>query len=303
MLFRTAFWSTCALALIAFTAQPQEAYTITFKRAVKGSTTLEERTETRLEKFNFNELDPVPHGESANRTIIQSLSYRQTILDRPDADKAPTVLKRTYEKASTKLANQAKVLPYQGKTVLIEKKDGGYEFQYEGGDKIPGEDAALLQMEFADKRPEAEVQDVLFPKKAVKVGEQWSIDIPEFIKVFDFKSFDCDLAKSKGTGALIKAYKKDGRQFGDFAIRVELQVRMLKRDKAKDIEMLPGASMVMEIKGSSCIDGGLEDGNVVITTRFNAQGFIPPREMPRGQFSFANSMVREGKTREVTEKK
>src|SRR5262249_52032126 len=107
---------------------------------------------------------PRPDGE----TFV----YTQTILEKPDKSKPPTRVRRQYERSEKKSGGKTTQLEFQGKTVLIEKKDGKWRFQFEGGSELALEDAMIVYRDFHDDEtvPEDQIKRLL-PKKPVKVGE------------------------------------------------------------------------------------------------------------------------------------
>ena len=72
-------------------------------------------------------------------------------LDKPEGQR-PTSLRRHYDKAVAGAAGEVKSLGFEGKTVLIEEKDGQYSFKVKGGAELAGEDAAPLDKEFNQEK-------------------------------------------------------------------------------------------------------------------------------------------------------
>ncbi len=139
-----------------------------------------------------------------------------------------------------------------GKTVLIEKKDGKFTFRYEGGGDVTGAALAKLHSEFND--PDPSPDKLLLPRKAVAVGETWTIETDIFkkgLKPDAAKVFDLD--KVKATGKLLKAYKKNGAQFAVMEITLELPLRE-NSEIAKGYVVLGGKAI---LKGTmdACVDG------------------------------------------------
>src|SRR5262245_54471443 len=79
----------------------------------------------------------------------ETMVYTETILEKPDADKPATRRLREYETAQISEGEQRNLtLPYQGKTVLIEKKDGKWRYHVNNGPELTGEWAKYLENEF-----------------------------------------------------------------------------------------------------------------------------------------------------------
>src|SRR4051794_30211820 len=99
MIPRTACLTLAALLAAALPAAAQEKYDITLKDSPKGTTTLIEKKETENPKTVIQdnagkELKDVSQPAKAHHYV-----YRETILERTDADKKATKLKRQYTKA------------------------------------------------------------------------------------------------------------------------------------------------------------------------------------------------------------
>src|SRR5207249_2474259 len=151
-------------------------------------------------------------------------SYTATIVERPAGADYPTVVTRAYTKAEKVTAGQKQTLPVEGKTVRIEKAGNKYQFSLMGGGEVPAELAEDLNQEI--NRSEFRLRDKdTVPKQPVALNETWNVDPSLFVKSFgkdDGAMFDA--SKAKFSGKLVKAYKKDGRQFGVIEYTVELPV-------------------------------------------------------------------------------
>src|SRR5262249_47323679 len=115
-------------------------------------------------------------------------------------------------------------------------------------------------------------QSILLPKKAVKVNESWKIDPQMIIKKRerDYEGVKIDADKTVATGKLLKAYQKDGRQFGVMETHIEMPFRgamMLDNDTKAEID--PGAKMIIATKVDACIDGKSTSGDFDISTRMS----------------------------------
>src|SRR5262249_41330080 len=153
------------------------------------------------------DLDPI---KKETRTV-----YRETILEKPAGARLPTKLKRHYEKAEVTLDDTVTKLPYHGKTVLIEKKENGYRFSYEGGAELKDKEAALLAREFHKQETAPDFTKLYLPGQPVEVGESWKPDAAAILK--EYKTVDgpqADEAKVRATARLDRVHDKDGRRFG-----------------------------------------------------------------------------------------
>jgi len=118
---------------------------------------------------------------------------------------------RAYDKAIEKVGDMEKKHPYQGRTVVFARVEGKYVVSAEGEPKLEEKDLAALADE-ANRETGDKLREALLPKKAVKVGDKWSLPAKQLTKLMEGAPLDPDTVK--GEGKLIKAYKKDGKQFG-----------------------------------------------------------------------------------------
>jgi hypothetical protein len=272
-------------------ALAQDTYTIKTNRSTKGTTTREHKVETEVVNSKVTDLGGKVLEEEASTTTVTS-TFEQTVLERPDLKKKPTVLKRTYEKAIVKEGKETKQLPYEGKSILIEKKDGKYHYRYASGGDINGHAAKWLDKEFKDDEEKSDVdfEQLLLPTKAVAVGESWKISMTELVKDLEKKGIKVQADKSTGTGTLLKAYKKDGRQFGDLHFKLDFPLKSLKV-KDSEISFQLGSTIVIEAKTSVCIDGSLEDLSSILSWQWKGTGVTPPdNPQVRVEFSIRSTV-------------
>jgi hypothetical protein len=263
-----------AWAFFASSTSAQETYNILLKKSAKGSTTHKEMTEHNKEAVKVSNSNGVSLEESKKEQTV-NLVFDETILERPDAKKTATSRKRFYQKATTKIGDETTVLPYQGKTVFIEKKGDSFQFRYENGDEITGKDAEQLDKEFNKDDDTVDPEDLFLPSKAVAVNESWNIDMPVFLKEFEKSTkMKADGEKANGTGKLLRAFKKDGRQYGELVIDLELPVKTLQAENI-EIQWQTGTVMKIELKMTACIDGTAADTKGGWTMQFNGKAPLP----------------------------
>src|SRR5260370_6019312 len=121
---------------------------------------------------------------------------------------------------------------------------------------IKVKDAGPLVKEFSSERETREGREKAFRrKKPVNVDDTWDIDMKPLLKVFnkdDAMVVDAD--KAKGTATLVKAYKKDDKQFGIIKLSMSLPVKSVGKGNEKIVAAANSIfSMDMELDG--CIDG------------------------------------------------
>jgi hypothetical protein len=253
----------------------EETYTIKVKESAKGDRAQLESEETEQSHVKVLDADGkrIEEKDEKKTTVLK---YRQTILELPDPKKRPTRLRRQYDKAQlTTTDRDPQTLPYEGKAVLVEKKAGKYRFRIEGGDELTGKDAELLDKEFnKEKDDKSELENLLLPKKAVRLNEAWKID-PEGLKALgkgDEEELPVDLNKAAGTGKLVRAYQKDGHQFGVIEFRIDLPLKgVVGKEK---MSLASGAKMTLQIKLDSCIDGQLSDTTADFSAKLDLTGTV-----------------------------
>jgi len=234
----------------------------------------------------------------------QLFKYRETILEKPKGQDEPTRLRREYEKAQVEVLGRTTVLPWQGKTVLIEKQKDRYRFSLEGGQELTAEEAGPLADEFQSTTgPTSKFTDLVPADKAVRVKDNHDIDPKVLLKVYGSVSdagIKIDAAKAKGSWKLTRAYKKDGRQFGVIELHVELPLREMKWSHPKAAEKLvmrPGAKMTLHGVIDGCIDGSAATATSKLDMEINGSALAPSPDNP--QFELILSI--KTSTKETTE--
>ena len=301
MSHKNLFAAAFALFLVPLVGQAQVTLTIELKKETKGTTTKEVKNSTEVEKINVYHNNGTIEG-TFKTTVLNSV-YQQTVLEKPDAEKKATALKRTYEKAVVNAQKGRQVLPYQGKTILIEKKYDKYHFTYEDGGEITGDDATWLEKEFNKDAPENEFdfKKHLLPAKAVAVGESWTLNMPELLKDMEKTTkMAGDPRTAKGTGKLVKAYKKDGRQYGNLLFKLAIPIKSATQQD-KEIKFQPGSVLKLDWTLSVCIDGTAIDGKSAISVQFNGAANVPA-DNPQARMEIASRTNGDETTQEVAKK-
>jgi hypothetical protein len=256
-----ASWIVSVLPLLLGPAlvQAQETYTIKVKVGGQGVMTIvakEELTDNRS-VITLGDGKTIKQADAKKELV----KYRQTIIEQ-EAGQRPTKLSRVYEQAVTVKPDGKTIIKeeaYHGKTLLIEKKDGKPTFQIEGGAALSAKEAAGLAKEFAKKGDPAQDWELAAPKKPVAVGDSWKIEKKGIKKLIgadeDDETIVADFDKATGTGKLVKAYKKDGKQFG--VMQFDVVVPLI---KAAQLEFKPGGKVAVKLTADVCIDGSADTG-------------------------------------------
>jgi hypothetical protein len=274
-------------ALTAARGPAQEKYTLKFREPVEGDivTVTKVNTEKTTSKVTDDKGNVLKDGSELKG---ENLSYTTTILKKAAGEEKPTSLRRTYAKYDEVKDGKTTSHDLAGKTVLIEKKGDKYTFRYDGGDEVTGPAAAKLDKEFNKPDPNSE-KDFL-PAKAVAVGESWVIPTDKFKQRLgpqEAKLFDLD--KLKATGRLLKAYKKDGAQFGVLEIILEMPLRA-NAEIEKGYTIHEGKAI---LKGTldTCVDGSSYAGSGKFTMDMTWRATVETNGM---RLSVAAQMSRAG---------
>ena len=242
-----------ALALLPVAVAAQETYTIKAKEPAQGDTAVyrklvKGRTDVKLADGDGKAL------EEKKENKIDDLAYRQTVLEKPAGAKRANKLRRFYTKAERTEDGQKEPLPYQGKTVQIEKQGGRYTFRIEGGDALTGKAARELDEEFNKGAFQNLGHEWVLPPKAVRVGESWKIDPGPLVKELEASGeLKLDAKAAAATGKLVRAYKKDGRQYGVIDLEIDLPVREVSGGGAN--AKAKSSTLKLRLALDGCIDG------------------------------------------------
>jgi hypothetical protein len=250
-----------ALFLAGFLASvsaAQEKFTIKIKNDSKGDVTRASDTGTETGKMSFS---VGGKSQAKDEDKKKSMVFKEEILEKEPGKRAAK-MQRTYEKAEM-TANGKKITPsFIGKPMLIERAGKEYHFTV-AGKKLEGDDLAFMKEEFKEKEKDAEskLEQLMLPKQPVAVNETWKLDVAALQKEFGEDSgMTIDLAKSTGAGKLIKAYKKDGKQFGAMEYDITMALTKIAAGPGMAIELDNTSSLKMTIKFDGCIDGSLNTG-------------------------------------------
>jgi hypothetical protein len=264
MLRKIGLLGIIALVAAAAPVRRDDAFTIKIKKNGKDAVTQQNKEENEESHVKLEGPDgKALSDEKKSKTTIEE--YKETILEKEKGKRA-TKIRREYRKAVLKADGKEKTLPYDGKTLLIEKKGDKYHFTIEGGEELKGEAAESLEHSFnkpsGGESDNEELEKAILPKKPVAVNDTWKIDPEELVKALakDTKQeLPVDKSKVTGNGKLLRAYKKNGRQYGVFDIDVKLPLKgdfPLDKDAKAPIQE---GSMTFHIKVDACIDGTSSD--------------------------------------------
>jgi hypothetical protein len=145
--------------------------------------------------------------------------FTETVVEVAADDPLPAKATRVYTTADrTDPKGEVKGASYVGKNVTIEKYMKGYKFSANGGSLPPAEQLEMGK-DFRQGRWKLEK---VFPRAAVKVGDEWAVDFAAITGIGGNPQTAYDKEKSRITGKLVRAYRKDGRQWGVIDLKIAL---------------------------------------------------------------------------------
>ena len=175
-------------------------------------------------------------------------------------DKGPDKFTRTFKKAVKGEEGNLNKLSYDGKTIIFERKGDKFEAKPEEGD-VTEKDLTELLKNVNNKTNDAQ----LVPKAAVKVGDTWKLPKEAMQSLLGDLKDGADFDNFKGTGKLLKAYKKDGQQWGSIEIAVSVPVKKfgpleLEKTIPFDLKLtldtaIDGSTTESQVKGSVTVRG------------------------------------------------
>lgn len=257
-----------------------ETYAIKLYKSKKGDKIEHEKTEsgTTTVTLTIAGTDNKQDIKSSKKEV-----YVEETLERKEGAPKATKLTRTYSAAEKTEGDKTTKHVYAGQTLLIEKKGEKYTFTIKG-EPLDADDAKELDRSFNPKGYDPQTEDFL-PDGPVKVGAGWTVPTAKSEKVFKSlgeEQMKLDAKKSSITGKLLKAYKKDGVQYGvlEFTFTVVITEIDVGGEfvKAKD-----GSKMVIKGTSDTCIDGTLEfeDSNLEVSLDITA-------EVPNGSLTLSS---------------
>lgn len=249
---------SAALFLALATAAPAQEYTLKLKQAPTGAAVaVQQHDQFKLE---FKLTDGGGNAIQSKKEARElKFAYRETGLVKPDDAAQFTSLKREYQKAERSVAGVKEALPYQGKTVVLDRKEGKYSFRIDGGDELDGKEAEELNDEFNKGNLKSLNRDTFLPKNPVKVGDPWKLEVtPIGRELARSSNFALDEAKSTGTGKLLRVYRKGGRQFGVIETVMDFTITHLVDPKSGVRTPCQDSSVRLKSVTDTCIDGARE---------------------------------------------
>jgi hypothetical protein len=242
-------------------ARADDPVPINIKDRGKGETVQVEQTDTTVFGSKLVDHDGKTVQEQMVKVVFTYV-YRETYLARQQ-NKPATRIRREYEKAQATCDGVTDDLPFHGKTVIIEQKDGKYYFSLEDGKDVTEEKDVdfTLGKEFNSPNLERRyrlAKEVL-PGKPASLNESWAIDVKSIIAARAESGTNYDEDKAAGTGTLSKVYSKDGKKFGTLHLHITAPVKSFGYWPTT-IAAQDGSKREVEEDVDICIDGQEETG-------------------------------------------
>ena len=260
-----------ALAPAALLAQG-EAILIKVKKPAMGDKGKETKVSTEVVNVNGSAMGQAIKEEQKK---VTDSAFTDEVLEIAEGAKKPTKFNRTYEKAEVTVKGETKKISVEGKTVLVVRGDKKNTYTIDG--KPVAEDAEqFLTEEFSGKKDDDSF-GMLLPTEPVKAGDTWKIDIAKVVKAFE-DNIGVDAEKSKGTGKLVKTYKKGDATFGQFDVTIDLAVNKFGAGP-QAFPVKPGTVLVIKFSMDGCLDGTEETGKATMTMKGKVEASIPNAEL------------------------
>ncbi|MEO2088195.1 MAG: hypothetical protein ABGY75_01685 [Gemmataceae bacterium] len=253
MLKRMLAAAIAAAVSVSSAPAADEAVTIKVRRLATGDVVKQEKsdeaTETTIVTAGLQETKQ--EQKSGNKAV-----FVDEILEADGKAIKPAKLKRTYETAEVSQGGKKVDVGLAGKTVLIEKGKDKYTYTIDGK-PVNRAAAAMLEREF-DRPGMAGFEEVMIPKKPVKVGDTWSADPKEMVKLLEGQ-MGVDPDNTKVTGKLLKVYDQSGAKFGVLEFALNIAVTTLKTPMGV-LNATAGSTLTFTITMDGCIDGSQYGG-------------------------------------------
>jgi hypothetical protein len=252
--------SIMLVVLFGVPAPAQEKITLKLKRDAKGDVTQTTEKDAETGKMTFTVMGM---AQPKDQDKASSWTFKEEIIDKETGKKA-TKLKQTYQQAEMNVEGKKITPSFIGKEILIDLSGDTQKFTVDGKE-LTGDDLAFMNEQFKDrksKKDESNIDELMLPKNAVAVGETWKPDVAAIVKDMAGETrLTCDAAKSTAVGKLLKAYKKEGKQFGIFEVEMKFALTKVGAGPMA-IDLDATSVMTMTIHFDGCIDGTLHTGTM-----------------------------------------
>jgi len=107
------------------------------------------------------------------------------------------------------------------------------------------------------------------------VNEEWKIDMKAVAGQFGGgMDMELDTDKATGTGKLLKVYQKDGKQFGEIQVKLDMPIKSVGKG-AQSIKPEAGSKLSLDGTMDVCIDGTAATGTLKAKMKMNITAMPP----------------------------
>ena len=240
-------------------AVPNATLTITIREPHKGDV-------ARVVKNRKGAVSATSMNATQTQYDSLRLDYVETILEAA-AGEPPLKLSREYKVAErSDPKGEMTNLPFTGKTVTAERIVSSYTYAIDGKMVSPAEKREL-DPEFTGGRGNFEG---MLPKVPVKVGQSWAVDLAAVRALAGSTPFEYHKEKSRATGKLVRAYKKDGQQCGVIEWKIDLVF---------DTHAPNGSPITGSLPSTVTYDGVIDGSSRASTLKATLKGSIDHRDV------------------------
>jgi hypothetical protein len=242
------------VALLGAPALAQDKFTIRLKTSAKGDIIQVSEKLAFTEKSTLTVMDK---PQLTDKDKIWFGAFMEEIIEK-EPGKMPAKLKRTYQKAEMTIQGKKFTPSVIGKEVLIDLT-GPAPVCTMDGKELAGDDLVFMAEGLKDRTSQKDengtFEQIILPKNPVAVGETWKPDMAALLKkMSEDAPMTFDAANSTATGKLLKAYTKDGRQFGAFEVALSLTLTKVgPGPMAFDLDR--SSTLKITMRRDGCIDG------------------------------------------------
>src|SRR5262249_26530789 len=147
-------------------------------------------------------------------------------------------------------------LAYNGRTVLIERKEEKYHFFLSGRSALTDSEAVLLRREFHGEHERFGLRNML-PADPVRSGNYpWTDNMAPLVEDMGRTGkLLADPLRSKGTGRLQRVWRGDNdRIMGELVFELDMPMTAIKLGRER-VALQPGGKAVTQMTLELCIDG------------------------------------------------
>jgi hypothetical protein len=260
----------------------QEAYLIRPTKAGPGAVLLVEKQDKQRKHLLVT--------DGAGKTVKDQedeqsdlVVYREKILAQPAGEDRPTHMLRQFQRAERRAGGRVQIIPLEGKTYDIEKKDGRYRFAYVGGEVIPAEAEQALEREFNSGWHEAlDWEKFILPPRPVRVHDAWNLDMGRAIQILgNLTRMRIDANQSSGRAQLTRIYEQDRHRFAEVNAAIVLATTgVVQGTTTRPLQ--PGSRISLLLKINGCIDGSAEVTTVDVRMEMNTSALSNAKDSPPG---------------------